>query len=262
MDGQTNQDGQAKIIVGASRVAGDRRHLYLLFERTDGSQIVVRGGPDTRTEGNEIGNLLGSTVLGSENYGHIVVDTAPYVAPYEVALQRQADGSFAAIRLDQADPNDRSLVRDPRGDLIRRTIVAPDWPALGETHERTVAWTGSDTELEIKLEAALKAGIQINSAQLEYSPIYNNSNGVISNLMDAAEVSKLLPKDKNGKTVLAPNFGEDLHEHIGIGSNRSGNRFDGTQWYDNDGRKIHPPSSGQPVSRSCHWIQQSVNEAH
>lgn len=48
MDDRTKQDGQAKIIVGASVVAGDRRHLYLLFERIDGSQIVVRGGPDTR----------------------------------------------------------------------------------------------------------------------------------------------------------------------------------------------------------------------
>ena len=169
MDGQTNHDGQAKIIVGASAVAADRRHLYLLFERVDGSQIVVRGGPDTRTEGNEIGNLLGSTVLGSENYGHIVVDTAPYVAPYEAAIQRQADGSFTPIRLDQADPNDPSLARDARGNLIRRTIVAPDWPAPGETHERIVAWTGSDSELETKLNAALKAGSQINFAHLEYS---------------------------------------------------------------------------------------------
>lgn len=247
MDGRTEQDGQAKIIVGASVVAGDRRHLYLLFERIDGSQIVVRGGPDTRAEGNEIGNLLGSTLLGSENYGHIVVDTAPYVAPYEAAFQRQADDSFAAIRLDQANPNDPSLVRDAHGDLIRRTIVAPDWPAPGETHERIVAWTGSDAELEKKLNAALKAGSQINSAQLEYSPLYNNSNGVVSNLMNAADVTPILPNDKDGRKVRAPNFGEEIYEDIGIGSNRSGNRFDGTQWYDNDGRKIQPPLSGQPV---------------
>lgn len=240
-------EGQARIIVGASEVAGDRRHLYLLFERSDGSQIVVRGGPDSRVEGNEIGNLIGSTVLGSENYGHIVVDTARYVAPYEAALQRQRDGSFVPIPIDQANPADPSLARDARGELIRQTVVAPDWPAPGETHERRVAWTGTDAELETKLGAALEAGGQINAAQLEYSPLYNNSNGVVGTLMNAASVTHVLPKDKDGNTVRAPNFGEDLHEHVGIGSNRSGNRFDGTQWYDDDGRRILPPASGQPV---------------
>lgn len=247
MEGQANPEGQAQIIVGASEVAGDRRHLYLLFQRSDGSQVVVRGGPDASPEGNPIGNLAGSTFLGSENYGHIVVDAAPYVPPYEAALQRQPDGGFIAIPIDKADPLDPSLARDARGDLVRQTVVAPDWPAPGETHERTVAWTGTDAELEAKLRVALAAGGQINAAQLEYSPIYNNSNGVVSNLMDAANIKQVLPKDEKGNPVRAPNFGEDLYENVGLGSSRSGNRFDGKQWYDDDGRRIQPPSSGQPV---------------
>lgn len=40
-------DGNAKIIVGASPVAAGRRNTYLQFEHSDGSQQVVRGGPDT-----------------------------------------------------------------------------------------------------------------------------------------------------------------------------------------------------------------------
>ena len=46
----------------------------LLFERSDGSRTVVRGGPDARAEGNDLANFAGSTVLGSKNFGHIVVD--------------------------------------------------------------------------------------------------------------------------------------------------------------------------------------------
>jgi hypothetical protein len=81
-----DEEKSARIIVGASEVAGDRRHLYLLFERSDGSRIVVRGGPDARSEGNDLANLAESTLLGSEKFGHLVVDAAPYVPPYEAAL--------------------------------------------------------------------------------------------------------------------------------------------------------------------------------
>lgn len=41
-------DGKAHIIVGASPVAADRRHAYVLFQNSQGETIVVRGGPDAR----------------------------------------------------------------------------------------------------------------------------------------------------------------------------------------------------------------------
>jgi len=71
-------EGQAKIIVGASEVAGDRRHTYLLFENSAGQQIVVRGGPDARSEGNDLANFAESTALGSKKFGNIVVEAAPF----------------------------------------------------------------------------------------------------------------------------------------------------------------------------------------
>lgn len=242
-----DEEKNARIIVGASEVAGDRRHLYLLFERSNGIRIVVRGGPDTRPEGNDLANLAESTLLGSEKFGHLVVDAAPYVPPYEAALKRQQDGTFVPVPFEQADPNDPSLTRNAQGDLIRQTIVAPDWQGPGEKHERTVAWTGTDQELATKLEAAVQAGRQINDAKLEYSPLYNNSNGVVGNLMKAVGVKPVLPKDTEGEPVKAPDFGEDLYQDVGLASNRSGYRFNGTQWYDEDDRKIAPPKSGQPV---------------
>jgi hypothetical protein len=244
-----DQNKQASIIVGASEVAGDRRHLYLLFQKADGEQIVVRGGPDARTEGNDLANLAGSTILGSENFGHINVMVAPYVAPYEAFLQRQQDGSVVPVPVDQANQNDTALLRDARGELDKRVVTAPDWPAPGEHHERAVAWTGTDKELDEKLAAVLKAGDQINRAQLEYSPLYNNSNGVASTLMKAAGVQPVLPKDAKGEAVKAPNFGEDLYQDVGLGSYRSGYRFNGSQWLDADDQRIAPPTSGEPVKR-------------
>lgn len=151
------------------------------------------------------------------------------------------------VAFEQADPNDPSLARNAQGDLIRQTIVAPDWQGAGEKHERTVAWTGTDQELATKLEAAVQAGRQINDAKLEYSPLYNNSNGVVGNLMKAAGVKPVLPIDTEGEPVKAPDFGEDLYQDVGLASNRSGYRFNGTQWHDEDDRKIAPPKSGQPV---------------
>lgn len=90
--------------------------------------------------------------------------------------------------LNQLDPSEPALARDAKGNIVKATVTAPDWPAPGERHERIVAWSGSDQELSTKLESALKAGDQINHAQLEYSPLHNNSNGVVSNLLKASGV--------------------------------------------------------------------------
>ncbi|EGD07205.1 XVIPCD domain-containing protein [Xanthomonas vesicatoria] len=242
-----DEQKKATIWVGASEVAGDRRHLYLLFQKFDGSQTVVRGGPDTRAEGNDLANFAESTVLGSEKFGHIIVQAAPYVAPYEVGYRLKQDGNYERVPLNQLDPSDPGIARDVRGDVVKETITAPDWPAPGERHERIVAWSGSDQELAAKLESAVKAGEQINHAQLEYSPLYNNSNGVVSNLLKASGVQPVLPKNAQGETVNAPDFGEDLYQDVGAASVRSGYRFDGKQWFDADDRRIAPPTSGQPL---------------
>ncbi|CAD7724641.1 hypothetical protein LMG31886_06750 [Xanthomonas hydrangeae] len=242
-----DEQKKATIWVGASEVAGDRRHLYLLFQKSDGSQTVVRGGPDTRAEGNDLANFAESTVLGSERFGHIIVQAAPYVAPYEVGYRLKQDGNYERVPMNQLDPSDPGIARDVRGDVVKETITAPDWPAPGERHERIVAWSGSDQELAAKLESAVKAGEQINHAQLEYSPLYNNSNGVVSNLLKAGGVQPVLPKNAQGETVNAPDFGEDLYQDVGAASVRSGYRFDGKQWFDADDRRIAPPTSGQPL---------------
>lgn len=240
-------DGRAHIIVGASPVAADRRHTYVLFQTSHGETLVVRGGPDARTQGNDLANFAGSTVLGQDNFGHIVVDAAPYEAPYAAYFMRGPDGRIAPLAVRDTDPSDPRLIRDARGRPIQDTIVAPDWPQPGERHERAVVWSGTDAELERKLEAALRAGDQINAAKLEYSPLYNNSNGVASTLLTAAGVTPVLPRDVTGKPVKAPNFGETLYKNVGAASVRSGYSFDGRQWRDADGREIKPPVSGQPV---------------
>lgn len=240
-------DGQARIIVGASPVAADRRHTYLLFEHSDGSQTVVRGGPDARAEGNDLANFSKSTLWGSDQFGKIVVDAAPYIAPYAAVYQQQPDGSVAPIPAVHADLNDTMLKRDAQGKPIIRQEVAPDWPFPGEKHEQITVWTGSDQQLERKLEAALAAGQQINDAQLEYAPLYNNSNGVTSTLLKSADVRAQLPLGSDGQAVTAPNFGQDLYQDVGVGGLRSGYRFDGKQWLDGDDRKIQPPQSGQPT---------------
>ncbi|WP_228734770.1 hypothetical protein [Xanthomonas euvesicatoria] len=157
-----DEQRKATILVGASEVAGDRRHLYLLFQKSDGSQTVVRGGPDTRAEGNDLANFAESTVLGSEKFGHIRVETAPYIAPYEIGYRLKQDGNYEPVPLNQLDPSEPALARDTKGNIVKATVTAPDWPAPGERHERIVAWSGSDQELSTKLESALKAGDQIN----------------------------------------------------------------------------------------------------
>lgn len=237
---------EAKIIVGTSPVAADRRHAYLLFERSDGSQVVVRGGPDARAAGSDLANLAESTLLGSDKFGHIRVDAAPYVPPYIAAYQQQEDGSVRPVPLDQASPNDPALFRDEKGNVVVQQEVAPDWPLPGEKHERVVVWQGTDHELETKLSSALTAGQQINDAKLEYSPLRNNSNGVASTLLKAADVAPSLPLGTDAREVDAPNFGENLYQDIGLASNRSGYWFDGKHWYDRDDRKIIPPQSGEP----------------
>ncbi len=238
---------EAKIIVGTSPVAADRRHAYLIFQRSDGSQMVVRGGPDARTEGNDLTNLVESTLLGSNKFGNIRVDAAPYVPPYDAVYQRQPDGSIRPIPVDQAKPDDPALFRDAQGNVVVQREVAPDWPLHGEKHEHLVVWQGTDQELERKLHSALAAGKQINDAKLEYSPLYNNSNGVASTLLKAADVTPSLPLGKDGKKVDAPDFGENLYQDVGLASSRSGYWFDGKQWYDADDRKIKPPQSGEPT---------------
>lgn len=240
-------DGRAHIIVGASPVAADRRHTYVLFQNSRGETVVVRGGPDARTQGNDLANFAGSTVLGHDNFGHIVVDAARYEAPHETFFMRAADGRIAPLDARGTDANDPRLIRDAQGRPIRETLVAPDWPQPGERYERTIAWSGTDAELERKLQAALRAGDQINAAKLEYSPLYNNSNGVASTLLTAAGVTPVLPRDSDGNPVKAPNFGETLYQDVGAASVRGGYSFDGRQWRDGDGREIKPPVSGQHV---------------
>lgn len=240
-------DGEAKIIVGASPVAAGRRHTYLIFEHADGRQEVLRGGPDRRSEGNDLANLAGSTLLGSNNFGNIRVDNAPYEPPYSAVYTQNADGSVTPHPADKADLKDPALLRDAQGAPIRQTEVSPDWPLAGEHHERQTVWTGSEADMQAKLTAARQAGQQINDAQLEYSPLYNNSNGVTSNLMKAAGVEPALPKDQHGAAVNAPDFGDDLYKDVGLASHRSGNHFNGTQWFDNDNRPIQPPKSDQPT---------------
>ncbi|WAT14523.1 hypothetical protein [Xanthomonas fragariae] len=220
-------DDQAKIIVGASPVGIDQWHTYLLFERSDGSQTVLRGGPDARAEGNDLANFAGSTLLGSDNFGSIRFDSDPYIPPYTAVYQKQPNGPDRPLPKDQADPNDPSLVRDPEGQIVVRKKVAADWPLPGEKHERAVVWKGTDQELEKKLHSALTAGQQIDDAKLEYSPLYNNSNGVTGLLLKAADIKPSLPLDKNGQQVDAPNFGENLYQDVGLASNRSGYSFDG-----------------------------------
>ncbi|MCF5935806.1 XVIPCD domain-containing protein [Xanthomonas perforans] len=192
-------------------------------------------------------NFAESTVLGSEKFGHIRVETAPYIAPYEIGYRLKQDGNYEPVPLNQLDPSEPALARDAKGNIVKATVTAPDWPAPGERHERIVAWSGSDQELSTKLESALKAGDQINHAQLEYSPLHNNSNGVVSNLLKASGVQPVLPKNAQGETVNAPDFGEDLYQDVGAASVRSGYRFDGKQWFDADDRRIAPPTSGQPL---------------
>ncbi len=241
-------DREAQIIVGASPVAAGRRHTYLLFEYSDGRHVVVRGGPDARSEGNDLANLAGSTLLGSENFGKIRVDAAPYVAPYEAAYRRQKDGSIEPVPIGQVRDDDTSIIRDKHGKPVVQMQQAPDWPLPGEHHERLAVWKGSDADLEKKLGAALRTGQQINDARLEYSPLYNNSNGVASTLLQAAGVKPALPNGADGKPVDAPNFGEDLHQNVGPLGHKSGYWLDhGRQWRDGDDRRIEPPKSGQPV---------------
>lgn len=136
---------EAKIIVGTSPVAADRRHAYLLFERSDGSQIVVRGGPDARTEGNDLANFAESTLLGSDNFGNIRVDAAPYLPPYNAAYQKQADGSIRPIPADQAKPNDPALFRDAQGNVVVQQEVAPDWPLRVKSMS---AWLSGKEQIE------------------------------------------------------------------------------------------------------------------
>lgn len=240
-------DGKAHIIVGASPVAAGRRHAYVLFQNSQGETTVVRGGPDARPQGNDLENFAGSTVLGHDNFGHIVVDAARYEPPYEAYFIRGPDGRIAPLPARMTDPADPRLIRDAQGHPVRDTVVAPDWPQPGERHERAVIWSGTDAELERKLGAALRAGEQINAAKLEYSPLYNNSNGVASTVLTAAGVAPTLPRDADGQPVKAPNFGERLHQDVGAASSRSGYSFDGRRWRDDDGREIKPPVSGQPV---------------
>jgi len=158
--------------------------------------------------------------------------------------------------LDQAWLDDPTLLRNAEGKIIVNEQRAPDWPLPDEAHERKVVWHGTDQELEKKLAAANAGGLQINDARMEYSPLYNNSNGVTSTLMKAAGITPTLPKGKSGEAVDAPDFGENLYQDVGPGSHRSGYWFNGEQWYDGDDRKIQPPQAGaktvplEPESKS------------
>ena len=254
-------DGEASISIGASPVMADRRHTYLLFEHADGRQEVLRGGPTA--DGHQgIGQFAESTAFGSNTYGNIRVDRADYVGPTSYVYTRDENG-LVQHRADQMDRNDPNLVRDDAGQvLVNERPASVDWPGDKEHHERTTLWKGSEAELQTKLDAATKAGQQINDAQLEYSPLRNNSNGVTSNLLKAADVAPKLPKDKDGHAVTAPNFGEDLYQDVGFASHRSGYRFDGKQWYDDNGQKIEPPKAGQPTVPAAQAQPDMRDESH
>ena len=242
-------DDKAKIIVGASPVGtGGQRHTYLLFERSNGNRTIVRGGPNGAVKGNGLANFAGNTVLGSDNYGNIDVQFATYTPPFNVAFQKQTNGSKLPIPVERINPYDRKLEKDHRGNIIVRQWLSPDWPLPGEHHERVVVWTGTDQELDKKLSVVLTAKDQINSAQLEYSSLRNNCNNVTSTLLKSVDVKPSLPLGTDGNPVTAPGFGDDLYQNIGPASYRNGYRFDGRQWYNNDNQPIKPPRANEPVA--------------
>ena len=57
----------------------------------------------------------------------------------------------------------------------------------------------------------------------------------------------VLPEDRAGHTVDAPNFGERLYQDVGIGTYRSGYSSDGKTWRDGDERPINQPRPGEPL---------------
>lgn len=243
---------QASVSVGASPVAADRRHTYLIFETSDGRQTVVRGGPDASATGNQVGGLVSSTVFGSDDFGNIRVDSAPYVPPIEMAYKAKPDGGIVAVPADKVQPDDKTLQRDAKGHLITNMRYSPDWPLPGETHEHIVVWRGSDEQLKHKLDTALQIGQQINQAQLEYSPLFNNSNGVTSNLLKAMDIHPLLPLDKDGRPVNAPDFGQPLYQNVGVASHLGGYSLHGMEWRDENNGKIAPPKPSESTTPSSH----------
>jgi len=237
-------DPQARILIGSSPVAAGNRHTYLLFERSDGSQTVVRGGPTRNPQGDPLWALADSTLLGADRYGDIKVSSSPYQASYP-AYQRVTDSGVESIPVAGGDPFDATLKRDPHGNPIVRQERGIDWPLPGEYHERRVLWTGADAELQAKLLMAREAGKQITNAGLEYSPLSNNCNNVSTALLTAIGVTPALPTQTAGTTVSAPAFDEPLYQSIGPGGWRSGYQFDGRSWKDDDGRVIPPPVKGE-----------------
>lgn len=233
-------DPQARILIGSSPVAAGNRHTYLIFERSDGSQTVVRGGPTRSPDGDPLVALADSAALGSDRFGDIKVSSSPYQSLYP-AYQRATARGLEPVPVAEADPSDPSLKKDARGQPYLTVERGIDWPLPGEHHERRELWTGTDAELQVKLQAARQAGRQITDAGLEYSPLSNNCNNVSTALLKAIDVTPKLPVTEDGTAVSAPAFGEPLHQNIGPGGWRSGYRFDGKTWSSEEGQPIRPP---------------------
>ncbi len=242
-------DHDAKILIGSSPVGGGKRHTYLIFEGSDGQQTIVRGGPMQDPDGDAMGAMLDSAVLGTERYGSIKVSSSPYQPTYKT-YQRENGDVVENVPVAEANPSDPSLRRDKEGNPIISEQRGIDWPLQGETHERRVLWTGTDAQLQAKLGIALQVGQQITQAGLEYAPLSNNCNNVSTALLKAVGVTPGLPVMEDGTAVSAPAFGEPLHQNIGPAGWRSGYRFDGKTWMSEDGLVIPPPikpkASGSP----------------
>jgi len=248
-------NGTAGIYVGASPAKAGRSHLYLLFEDSNGDTTVLRGGPERPGGEAQERAFIDSTVFGDDVFGKVKFESGPYLAPHHVVFFKEDAERIDPIPREFVASDDPRLQRDATGEVVFELKRSPDWPRVGELHHHEVLWRGSDVELQAKLGAALSAGRQINQAALEYSPLFNNSNGVAGVLMHAAGVEPKLPRKPDGTYVDAPDFGERLYQHVGAASSRSGYSFDGRQWRDENEVLIVVPDAydgATPVQHGEH----------
>ena len=118
-----------------------------------------------------------------------------------------------------------------------------DWQQSNEpTHETRVVWQGNDYDLAKKYDTAQHVAKQIQAADFEYSPLFNNSNTVANVILKSVDVQPHLPIGKDGREVSAPAFYDNLHQDVGVGGFKSGYSFDGKHWKDGYNRDVAPPA--------------------